>query len=92
MNRVVAAYLNPDVPVAVALDEARGTPQRWGRLPRTFIRTGNDQTVPPALQDRMIAEADEATPRNLFQVHTLPSSHSPFASMPDALGEVLSDG
>lgn len=40
----------------------------------------------------MIAEADEATPRNPFQVHTLPSSHSPFASMPDALAEVLSDG
>ena len=40
--------------------------------------------MPPALQDRMIAEADMATPRNPLQVHTLPSSHSPFASMPDA--------
>jgi pimeloyl-ACP methyl ester carboxylesterase len=87
-----AAYLNPDLPVAVALDEARGTRERWGRIPRTFIRCRDDQTVPPALQDRMIAEADEATPRNPFDVHTLPSSHSPFASMPDALAGILSDG
>ena len=91
MNRP-RRYLNPDLPVAAALDEACRTPQRRGRLPLTFIRTSNDQTVPPALQDRMIAQADEATPRNLVQVHTLPSSHSPFASMPDALAEVLSDG
>ena len=87
-----AAYLNPDLPVAVALDEARGTPQRWGRVRRTFIRCSEDHTVPPALQDRMIAEADEATPRNPFVVHTLASSHSPFASMPDALADVLAAG
>jgi hypothetical protein len=86
-----AARLDPDLPVAVALDEARGTAERWGRLRRTFIRCSNDQTVPPALQDRMIAEADEATPRNRFRVHTLASSHSPFASMPDALAQVLAD-
>jgi hypothetical protein len=38
----------------------------------------------------MISEADAATPTNKFQVHTLPSSHSSFASMPDRLAAVLS--
>lgn len=84
-----ATYLNPDLPMAVASDDARGTPQRWGSVPRTFIRMTEDRTVPLALQDRMIAEADAFTPGNRFEVHSLPSSHSPFASMPDRLAEVL---
>jgi pimeloyl-ACP methyl ester carboxylesterase len=86
-----AAYMNPDLPVQVALADARGTARRWGRIARTFIRTAQDRTVPPALQDRMIADADAATPRNRFDVRTLESSHSPFASMPDKLAEVLAD-
>jgi pimeloyl-ACP methyl ester carboxylesterase len=84
-----AAYLNPDLPLPVAFDDARGTAERWGRVPRTFIRTTEDRTVPLALQDRMIAEADELTPDNRFDVRSLPSSHAPFASMPDRLAEVL---
>jgi hypothetical protein len=39
----------------------------------------------------MIADADALTPGNWFEVRTLPSSHSPFASMPDKLAEVLAD-
>jgi pimeloyl-ACP methyl ester carboxylesterase len=85
----LAGCLNPDLPLGVAFDDARGTPERWGAVPRTFIRLSDDRTVPPALQDRMIAEADEATPGNPFDVHTLPSSHSPFASMPGRLAAVL---
>jgi pimeloyl-ACP methyl ester carboxylesterase len=84
-----AAYMNPDLPLPVAFDDARGTPERWGRVPRTFVRATHDQTVPLALQDRMIAEADELTPGNRFDVRTLPSSHSSFASMPDRLADVL---
>jgi len=84
-----AAYLNPDLPLGVAFDDARGTAARWGRVPRTFVRCTKDQTIPLALQDRMIAEADAATPDNPFHVDTLPSSHSPFASMPDRLAALL---
>jgi pimeloyl-ACP methyl ester carboxylesterase len=83
-------YCNPDLPLAVAFDDAQGTPQRWGRIPRTFIRCTEDHTVPLALQDRMISEADAVTPHNSFQVNTLASSHSSFASMPDKLAAVLS--
>jgi pimeloyl-ACP methyl ester carboxylesterase len=86
-----AVYCNPDLPLAVAFDNAAGTAQRWGRIPRTFIRCTQDHTVPLALQDRMIGEADTVTPRNRFQVHTLASSHSSFASMPDRLAAVLSE-
>jgi pimeloyl-ACP methyl ester carboxylesterase len=84
------AYCNPDLPLAVAFDNAAGTQERWGRIPRTFIRCTEDHTVPLALQDRMIAEADAVTPGNTFEVHSLASSHSSFASMPDRLAEVLS--
>jgi pimeloyl-ACP methyl ester carboxylesterase len=84
-----AAYLSPDLPLPVAFDDARGTPERWGSVRRTFIRTTEDRTIPVALQDRMIAEADALTPGNRFDVRTLPSSHSPFASMPDRLATVL---
>ena len=84
-----AAYLNPDLPLPVAFDDARGTPERWGSIQRTFIRTTEDRTIPVALQDRMIAEADALTPGNRFDVLALPSSHSPFASMPDRLATVL---
>jgi pimeloyl-ACP methyl ester carboxylesterase len=84
-----AAHLDPDLPLAVGLDDARGTPQRWGTVPRAFVRTTQDNTIPLALQDRMIAEADAATPGNRFAVHTLASGHSPFASMPGELATVL---
>ena len=86
-----AQYLNPDLPLPVAFEDARGTAERWGAIPRTFIRTSEDRTIPPALQDRMIADADALTPGNSFDVRTLPSSHSPFASMPDKLAELLAD-
>jgi hypothetical protein len=56
------------------------------------VRCTEDHTIPLALQDRMIAEADAATPGNPFTVHTLASSHSPFASMPDRLAKVLDSG
>jgi hypothetical protein len=84
-----AAYLNPDLPLAVAFDDAHGTPERWGRVPRTFIRATEDRTIPLALQDRMIAEADATTPGNRFETRTLASSHSVFASMPAELAGVL---
>ena len=85
------SYCNPDLPLAVAFDNAQGTAERWGRIPRTFVRCTKDHTIPLLLQDRMISEADAASPNNKFQIDTLPSSHSSFASMPDRLAEVLSD-
>jgi pimeloyl-ACP methyl ester carboxylesterase len=85
-----AAFLVPDVPIGVALADGRGTAARWGKIPRTYIRCTKDQSQPIALQDLLIREADAATPENVFEVRTLDSSHSPFASMPDKLAAMIS--
>lgn len=84
-----AAGLTPDLPLAAATDDARGTAGRWGSLPRTFIRCTLDRVIPIALQDRMIREADEATPHNTFDVASLDASHSPFASRPRDVARIL---
>ncbi len=84
-----AASLVPDVPLQGFLDDGRGTAARWGTVPRSYIRCTLDQAIPIELQDRMVVEADAFTPNNRFDQHTLASSHSPFASMPDALAALL---
>jgi pimeloyl-ACP methyl ester carboxylesterase len=83
------ASLVPDVPLSVALEDARGTPARWGTVPRTYIRCTLDNALPIALQDLMIKEADTTFLGNAFDVKTLVSSHSPFASVPDKLAALL---
>lgn len=86
-----AAFLCADTPTKASADDGRGTPERWGRVPRSYVRCTRDQALPLALQDRMIREADHMTPANRFDVHTLESSHSPFASMPDKLAGLLAN-
>ena len=84
-----AHSLTPDLPLGPATADTRGTSERWGRVPRTFIRCTNDRALPLALQDLMIEQADELTPGNKFHVQTLKSSHSPFASQPKLLSDIL---
>lgn len=83
------AYLNPELPLKVTTEDARGTAARWGRIPRTFIRCTLDHAITPPLQDLMIRQANQFTPSNQFDVHTLQSSHTSFASMPDKLALTL---
>lgn len=84
-------FLHPDehydslgAPVAV-------TPQRWGRIPRSYIRLTEDLALPPVTQDLMIAEADALTPGNPFDVRSLPGGHSPFMTRPAELAELIAD-
>lgn len=56
----------------------RADVERWGSVPRSYVRLAQDASLPPALQDRMIAAADALTPARPFDVHTLPSSHVGF--------------
>jgi pimeloyl-ACP methyl ester carboxylesterase len=86
------ATLSTDLPVRVVADEARGDVDRWGRIPRTFIRCREDRALPVEMQDLMIAEADAATPGNHFTVESLDSSHSPFVSQPDRVADILLSG
>ncbi|HWD01554.1 MAG TPA: alpha/beta hydrolase [Amycolatopsis sp.] len=47
----------------------------WGRVPHTYIRFTRDESMPLALQDKFIEDADALTPGNPFDVRSLPASH-----------------
>ncbi len=87
MNHLVT----PDVPAGPVATPTVATRQRWGRVPRAYIRCSEDRAVMPALQDRFIREADAWTPENPTRVTTLAASHSPFLSMPQKLAQALAD-
>ena len=59
------------------------TPERWGRLPRTYVETLHDRTIPIASQRLMQAKSPGA------QVVTLDADHSPYLSAPDELTAAL---
>lgn len=84
-----AQALTPDLPLDFWIAQSRLSPERWGRIPRTYVRCLLDRALAPAIQTRMIAEADQFTPSNQFHVIDLQSSHSPFSSQPDELATVL---
>ncbi|MEV6399318.1 alpha/beta fold hydrolase [Streptomyces sp. NPDC051907] len=73
--RALLNILEPDESAAVPAADARGLPATWGRVPRTYIRFTEDRAIPPALQDLMIREADEVTPRNRFRVRSIAAPH-----------------
>jgi pimeloyl-ACP methyl ester carboxylesterase len=62
-----------------ALARTRTTPQRFGAVPRAYLRLTQDRAVSPALQDRLIAALPPA------RVESLDASHSAYFSQPDAL-------
>ncbi len=84
-----ALALTPDLPSTFFTTEVHATRERWGRLPRTYLRCAQDRALAPALQDLMIREADAFTPGNRFEQKTLETSHSPFASQPEQLARLL---
>jgi len=57
--------------------------EKFGAVPKIYIRTSTDRIVSPASQDKMIANWDVET------VHTLPSGHFPALSMPEKLAAAL---
>ncbi|MFB4299635.1 alpha/beta fold hydrolase [Actinomadura sp. NTSP31] len=85
----VTHLLTPDTPIGPLAERVTITPDRWGRIPRTYISCTDDRAVPLAAQRRFIAEADRRTPDNLTDVRELPTGHSPFASQPGRLAQFL---
>lgn len=86
------AFLNimqPDESVAVMMGDAQVDPQRWGQLPRLFVRLARDRTLPIAMQDRLIREADERFPSNPFVVRTLDASHAGFVFRSEEVADAL---
>ncbi|MFC9294493.1 alpha/beta fold hydrolase [Streptomyces sp. NPDC057011] len=73
--RALLNILEPDESAAIAAADSRGLPEKWGQVPRTFLRFTADRAIPPALQDLMIREADATTPRNRFRVRSLAAPH-----------------
>lgn len=91
----VFAQLSPPDLVAAALPrllaEPHGpratpimvTPERWGRLPRTYVECTQDRTIPITSQRKMQAMSPGA------KVVTLESDHSPYLCCPRQLAEAL---
>ncbi|ARE78023.1 alpha/beta fold hydrolase [Streptomyces sp. NPDC059558] len=73
--RALLNTLEPDESAAIGAADARGLPDGWGRVPRTFLRFTEDRSIPPALQDLMIREADGTAPDNPFRVRSLAAPH-----------------
>lgn len=63
----------------------------WGRIPRTFLRLGADRSIPPGMQDRLIAEGDALTPDNPYRVRTLDSSHLGWLIDPAEAAQAIAD-
>ncbi|AFU04687.1 alpha/beta hydrolase [Nocardia brasiliensis] len=86
--RAALNAMEPDEAWAVTIDDSRGDPATWGRIPRSYIRCTRDRTLPLALQDRMIAEADAATPGNSFDIHSIAAPHLG-PQHPQAIADIL---
>ncbi|HJP80068.1 MAG TPA: alpha/beta hydrolase [Pseudonocardiaceae bacterium] len=85
-------YLNtlePDEAMLAPSDEEKIRPQVWGRVPHSYIRLVDDRSLPLAMQDRLIADADKLTPDNPFDIHSIESSHAGFLVHPDQTADIL---
>ena len=59
------------------------TDANYGIVPRYYIECTKDRAITPWLQEKMLAEMP------CLKVYKLPSSHSPFFSMPDKLANII---
>lgn len=81
--------MQPDESLSVMMGEARLKAETWGKVPHTYIRLLRDRSLPLAMQDRLIREADQATPENRFRVHSLDASHAGFLYQSEQVVELL---
>jgi len=65
------------------LAELNLTPERFGSVPKSYIKTSIDRVLSPALQDRMIQSWD------VEDVVTLKSGHFPALSIPTQLAKAI---
>lgn len=86
------AFLNvmqPDESIAVMQGDAKVDSDVWVQIPRMFIRLSGDRTLPVAMQDRLIREADERFPEHPFTVRTIDSSHAGFVFRAEEVADAL---
>ncbi|RSM77101.1 alpha/beta hydrolase [Amycolatopsis sp. WAC 01375] len=89
--RLLLDSLDPDESYAVLEPGALVQADGWGRVPHTYVRLTADLSITPAVQDYMIRKADELTPHNPFEVHSLASSHVGYFSRPRVFADLLTD-
>lgn len=81
----------PDENLDAGTSADRAQATTWGRIPKTYVRLAADASVPLAVQDRMIREADALTPGNPFDVRTLEGSHLRWLVHPKPAAELFAD-
>ena len=90
--RAVSNLTVPDAPIQPFVTPVTLTVEKWGRVPRAYIQCNWDNAIRPALQEKMIDDADAATPNNKTQVVALDASHSgAFLSDPKGLAAALEE-
>ncbi|MFI1828488.1 alpha/beta hydrolase [Streptomyces sp. NPDC020412] len=87
--RALLDSMDPDENYAVLEPGAVVRADGWGRVPHTYVRLSRDHSITPAVQDYMIRKADELTPGNPFDVHTLDTSHVGYFSRPQPFADLL---
>ncbi|MFI9835117.1 alpha/beta fold hydrolase [Streptomyces sp. NPDC051913] len=87
--RRILAGMQTDEPITAYAGRAVGRADSWGRVPRTYLRFGQDRTIATALQDRMVTEADALTPGNRFRVHDFPEASHVGPLDPASVAEAL---
>jgi len=87
--RVFLSSLTPDESLDAGGPEDRVNAETWGRIPRSYVRLTQDLSIPIELQDLFIKEADALTPENVFDVHTLETSHVGFLVRPQEAAGLL---
>jgi pimeloyl-ACP methyl ester carboxylesterase len=81
--------LEPDEMLDTGTAADRAQAATWGTVARTYVRLTGDRSIPVALQDRFIKEADALTPGNPFDVRTLETSHAGFLVQPREAAALL---
>ncbi|MEV8020379.1 alpha/beta fold hydrolase [Streptomyces sp. NPDC086554] len=81
----------PDENLDIGTAADRAQAATWGKVPKTFVRLADDASIPLAMQDRMIREADTLTPDNPFDVRTLEGSHLHWLVRPKPAAELLAN-
>jgi pimeloyl-ACP methyl ester carboxylesterase len=72
-----------DEPAAPLAEKLTLSPDKYGRVPKYYVRTLQDHAISPSLQDLML----QVTP--VQKEYRLTSSHTPQLSMPDELTTIL---
>ncbi|MFB7916920.1 alpha/beta fold hydrolase [Streptomyces sp. NPDC056061] len=89
--RVFLNTFQPDESLDAGTSDDRAQAASWGRIPRTFVRLADDASIPPAMQDRLIREADALTPDNPSDVRTLAGSHLRWLVHPEPAAEMFAE-